>query len=555
MTTSDMQLLREYVTGNSEEAFGALVSRHVNLVYSVALRVLRDSHQAEEVSQSVFLTLARKGGSLDSETILSGWLYHTARLTASNFIRGEMRRRHREEQAQQEAAMNENESGPDVWAQVGPQLEEAMAELNDKDRDAIVLRFFEDKRLREVGDALGLSEDAAKMRVTRALEKLRNFFTGRGITLPEALLAAALTGNSVVAAPAGLGATITTGVMQGAAAGTAVTGTTIAKGALYTMSTAKIGVAIGVCAAAAVIAFQWHQVQTEKKATAQLQAQLVTQTQTADAQAKQIKQLQDEVATFRKSVESMARDAAKSRANATAAREARSMAEAAKKAAAAGGGNGLQALFKDPDMVKAMKEQSAAMVRQQYAPLVKQLHLSDDKAEAFYQILIDKSTAGITALQSGNISAASTNSVEPQLRALLGDDGYAQYQNYTSTLADQTMLNQYKTSFVDEPLTDQQQQQLLQVMISARQNTPATAPDYSTLNAAGQAAVMQDAMDRQATINSNVLQQAQAFLSPSQLQTLGTSQSNFLNMEKVGMTLAQKMFTNGPAGASTAQAQ
>lgn len=541
IVSDDMKLLRSYAAGNSEEAFSTLVSRHINLVYSAALRVVQDSHQAEEVAQAVFLTLARKAHSLDSATILSGWLYQTARLTACNTVRAEVRRRQREQQAQLEATMND--STPELWTQVGPQLEEAMAELNEKDRDAIVLRYFQGKLLKEVGEVLGTTEDAAKMRVNRALEKLRNFFIRRGITMPEALLAAALAENSVLAAPAGLAASITTTALEGAAT---VTAPAILKGVLYTMSSAKISAVIGL-AAATVIAVQWHQVSTIRESSRQLEAQLAAMTQTNRAQAAEIEKLDAQVASASKSISAMARDAAKSRANAGAARDAKRLAEAARKALAASEKGGpFAAMFKDPDMMKAMREQSAAVIRMQYAQFVNQMHLTDEQAESFYKILIDKGQQGLEALQSGDFAAAAKQSIEPQLRQLLGDDGYNQYKDYSMTLADRTMLNTYKNSFVDEPLTSTQEQQLLQIMTDARKATSANTPNNATLNSVGQAAMMDQAMSQQSQINQNVLQQASSFLSPVQLQSLGTAQSNFLNMEKVGMTMAQKMFTNMP---------
>lgn len=198
-----MQLLQEYATGRSEAAFTALVSRHINLVYSAAMRSVNNPHQAEDITQSVFVILARKSRALRSGTVLSGWLYQTARLTAANFVRTEMRRQHREQQAVIESTMNDTD--PEAWTRVGPLLDEAMSQLNEKDRNAIVLRFFEGKALKEVGDALGASEDAAKMRVNRALDKLRDFFHHRGITMPVVRAGGGDCGKLDSSRPGGLG--------------------------------------------------------------------------------------------------------------------------------------------------------------------------------------------------------------------------------------------------------------------------------------------------------------------------------------------------------------
>jgi RNA polymerase sigma factor (sigma-70 family) len=209
------ELLVKYSRDQSEEAFATLVSRHVNLVYSVALRHVADSHQAEDITQVVFLLLAKKAGSLSPQTILSGWLYRTAQLTATNYLRMERRRKRREQEAHMQSVMNESE--PQIWAQIAPALDIAMEHLGNRERNAVVLRFFEGKSLKEVGTALGASEDAAQKSVERALKKLRNFFTKRGITLSAATLMSVLSTHSVQAAPAGLTESIiTAGITKGA---------------------------------------------------------------------------------------------------------------------------------------------------------------------------------------------------------------------------------------------------------------------------------------------------------------------------------------------------
>jgi RNA polymerase sigma factor (sigma-70 family) len=245
----DHQLLAEFARENSEAAFAALVQRHVNLVYSVALQSVGNVHAAEEITQAVFIVLARKAKSFSRKTILSGWLYQTTRLTAANFLRGEIRRQNLEQEAYMQSALNEPE--PDIWPQIAPLLDDALAKLGGKDRDAIVLRFFENKNLREVGMALGASEDAAKMRVNRALEKLRNVFRKRGVTLTSAAIAGAVSANSVQAAPVGLAATISATAVKSSAV--AASTLTLVKGALKIMAWTKAKTAI-VTAAVVVLA-------------------------------------------------------------------------------------------------------------------------------------------------------------------------------------------------------------------------------------------------------------------------------------------------------------
>ncbi|MGO9002663.1 MAG: RNA polymerase sigma factor, partial [Limisphaerales bacterium] len=158
----DTALLREYVERNSEEAFAALVTRHVNKVYSVALRLTGNPHSAEEITQAVFVILAKKSRQLGKRVILSGWLYQTARLTAVTFIRGGIRRARREQEAYMQSTLTEPDAA--AWEQITPLLDEAMGRLGETDRHAVVLRFFDGKSIREVGAALGANEDAAKKR-------------------------------------------------------------------------------------------------------------------------------------------------------------------------------------------------------------------------------------------------------------------------------------------------------------------------------------------------------------------------------------------------------
>ena len=212
------ELLARYARDRSEEAFAALVARHVNLVYSVALRHVADPQQAQDITQAVFLLLAKKAGSLSPQVILSGWLYRTARLTAANYLRMENRRQRREQEVHMQASLNEPE--PDLWAQIAPELDAAMGHLGPRERDAVVLRFFEGKSLREVGTALGASEAAAQKSVERALKKLRDFFARRGLSLSAAALMGALSVHAVQAAPAGLGESImAAGIAHGTVAG------------------------------------------------------------------------------------------------------------------------------------------------------------------------------------------------------------------------------------------------------------------------------------------------------------------------------------------------
>jgi RNA polymerase sigma factor (sigma-70 family) len=241
----DSALLEKCVEHGSDEAFATLVARHVNKVYSIALRHTRNPHHAEEITPAVFVILARKSRRLGKQVILTGWLCRTARLSAVTFVRSEMRRARREQDAHMQNSLNESE--PEVWPQIAPLLDEAMAGLSEADHDAVAMRFFDGKSMKEIGAALGASEDACKMRVNRAVEKLRIFFTRRGIAFTAAALTTAISTNAVHAAPAVLAKTATAiAIADGATA--SISTLTLIKGALKVMawSKAKSTVIVGV---------------------------------------------------------------------------------------------------------------------------------------------------------------------------------------------------------------------------------------------------------------------------------------------------------------------
>jgi len=203
----DRDLLRQFAAHRDEAAFTELVRRHADFVYSVAVRVTCNGALAQDVTQTVFTTIVRQAAKLQHYETLLGWLHTTTRHLAINAVRGEARRRVREQEA---TAMQNISSAPETnWTEIGPLLDEAVGQLREQDREAVLLRFFKNLSHQEVGAALGLGEDAARKRVDRALEKLREHFARRGVTTSSALLSSAIIENSVQAAPIGLATRIT----------------------------------------------------------------------------------------------------------------------------------------------------------------------------------------------------------------------------------------------------------------------------------------------------------------------------------------------------------
>ena len=255
MTTENSELLRRYVADRSESAFASLVERHLDLVYSAALRqVSGDTQAAQDVTQAVFCDLARQAPRLTRHPSLTGWLYTSTRYLAAKARRTEQRRRAREQQAH---AMNQllQTGNPDpAWQELRPVLDDAMHELNAADREAVLLRYFEKRPLAEIGARLGLTENAARMRVDRAVDKLRAVLAKRGVTSTAAALAASLAQHTVGAAPAGLAAQVTRAALTVGAAGggflAAVQSFFVAKAPVLVGAAAVAVVAVGIWLAA-----------------------------------------------------------------------------------------------------------------------------------------------------------------------------------------------------------------------------------------------------------------------------------------------------------------
>jgi RNA polymerase sigma factor (sigma-70 family) len=278
MSDTDLQLLARYSRDRADDAFAEIVRRHLDLVHSAALRQVRSPQLAEEVAQSVFTDLARIAGKLKPDTVLTAWLYQVTRRTAIDVVRREARRQLREQIATEMNAMNATTAD---WTQIEPLLDEAMDALDVTDRAAVLLRYFENKSLREVGQTLGTNDDAAQKRVSRAVDRLREFFAKHGVTIGASGLVVVISANAVQAAPIGLAVTISTAAaLAGTTLATTATVTATKAIAMTTLQKTLIGAALAAAVGTGVYeAHEASTLRTQVKTLRQQQAPLNEQIQ------------------------------------------------------------------------------------------------------------------------------------------------------------------------------------------------------------------------------------------------------------------------------------
>lgn len=271
---TDIELLQEYAKSQSEAAFAEIVKRHAGAVYASALRQLRDPSLAEEVVQAVFILLARKAAGFKPGIVLSGWLFRATHFAANDILKAEFRRQRRETTAYHmnptDASTPAPETDESLWERVAPILDHCLSRLADADRHALLLRFFQNKSLAEVGAALGIAEDAARKRVSRAVERLHGLLRQNGATVPADSLSPLLTGRSASAVPSGLAAaTIAAAVCNGssAKASTATLATTVSRQFFLVQLKQWVAIGAATTVGATAITLGYNQFQPEKPGT------------------------------------------------------------------------------------------------------------------------------------------------------------------------------------------------------------------------------------------------------------------------------------------------
>jgi RNA polymerase sigma factor (sigma-70 family) len=562
--TDDGQLLQQYTRDRSESAFGELVARHIDLVYSVALRVAGgDSHLAQDVTQTVFLDLARKAPGLPRDAILAGWLYRHAWFTAAKTVRTERRRQVREQTAMEMRALDDNTGSP--WELIAPHLDEGLNQLSASDRDAIVLRFFKQQDFRVIGAALGVSEDAAQKRVSRALERLRGVLSKRGATLTATALASALTAEAVVAAPAGLAISVTSTALAGAASiGTGLSLTTIKTLAMTKLQISTVGVILIACLAAPLLL--QHQSLSRmreennrlREATVSLQQQTSQMDQMA-AENQRLSNLLAHAGSAPPPKPEQLGELLRLRGEAT---RLRANAQADAKSA-----NPMVEMLKSPagkEMMRASMRAEGLAVARSYAKLFADLHLTPEQTASMKDLLINQTMASadmITAAMSGQADPAQLQAqavqakaekaaIDDQIKQLLGDDNYAQYHAYGKTLSERMVVTQVADQLADSPTAvgADQEQQLFDAMVEERQNFKFTTDFSDPSKLTGNVASYYTEDNKQRylkeldQLSQRYLARAQSILSPDQLAAFQSSLAVQQAKQAAGVTVVSKLF-------------
>jgi hypothetical protein len=494
---------------------------------------------------------------------LAGWLCRHAWFTAAKSVRAERRRKTREQTAMEMRALDDNTGSP--WELIAPHLDEGLNQLSASDRDAIVLRFFKRQDFRVIGTALGVSEDAAQKRVSRALEKLRGVLSKRGATLTATALASALTAEAIVAAPAGLAISVTATALAGAAkVGTGLSLTTIKTLAMTKLQISMVGVIL-MAGLATPLLLQHQSLKRMREEGNRLREETVSlqqQTSQIDQLAAENQRLSNLLARAGGSQTPKPEqlgELLRLRGEAT---RLRASAQADSKAA-----NPMVEMLKSPagkEMMKASMRTEGLAVARSYAKLFAELHLTPEQTASMKDLMINRTMASadmITAAMSGQADPAQLQAqavqvkaeqaaIDGQIKQLLGDDNYTQYQAYGKTLPERMVVTQVADQLADSPMAvgADQEQQLFDAMVEERQNFKFTTDfsDPSKLKGDVASYYTEDNKQRYLQeleqLNQIYLARAQSILSPDQLAVFQSSLGSQQAKQAASVTVVSKLF-------------
>lgn len=536
---SDQALLREYTGCRSEAAFAELVRRHVDFIYSAALRMVHDAHLAEDVTQGVFVALARNAPQLTDRSVLSGWLHRTAQNIAAQSVRTDVRRRARE----QEAALMNQLFAPEsdaLWEQLAPHLDAALGELSQASRDALMLRYFERKSAHEMAQILSISEEAAQKRVSRAVEQLRGSSVKRGLAVSASGLVLLITANAVQAAPATLAVAISTAA---ALVGSGIsTSTAIAAAKTIGMTTLQRTLV----AATIIAAFGTGIHQAHRASALQTQVRTLRQQQTAlTAQIRQLQHERDEESNrLAAAREEISQSNSGDRQNALlklrgevgvlrqqlAAAEARSGASS----------TAFSKMLNDPAMREHVRQSQLNTIKTRYAALFNEMKLTSEQAEQFVQLRgaqlmedcdrwFSVSRGTLSPAEIEQVRAERWSELEKQLQPLLGVNGCARLREFEREFPAHDTVDLLNGQLGGNQLSGEQATRLFQVVKAEpfdliRGFSGGFDPAFL-----GSQEDIDSHLLKVAESNQRVMQQASSFLAPEQLAALSTVLTNGVN--------------------------
>jgi len=418
----DSELLRRYTEEGSQEAFATLVERYVGMLYGTACRQLGSSQRADDVVQTVFIDLAHKAKSLSHRPVVAGWLYTATHYAASKVQREEQRRQQREWEAQRMHESPDHETADQSWDKLKPVLDEALATLNGNDREAILLRFFQSMTFSAVGESLQISEEAARKRVDRTVEKLRHGLSKKGFASTSAALALVLSQQTATAAPLGLAAKITIAAASGLF-GTAGASTPAALKFFAFMSTSKSIVAVSAIAllatgAAVYESKQLNSINAEMAARNQDRAALRTELKTSSNHLTELerekKTTQTQIASLQNELEILKKAAATSR-SANRGKNSKEEAPAANARALSKD----DIVLTDPEYQELDMKESTANIGIWWDAFYRKLNMTPQQISEFERLNMENRRAYWDAMTAAKTQGLSVN--DPKLTAIRND--------------------------------------------------------------------------------------------------------------------------------------
>lgn len=545
---TDAELLRSYVDTRSEPAFSELVQRHFHVVFFAAMRqVGGDSHLARDVAQTVFVELARKAPTLIGRPALVGWLYSSTRFAALHVMRAERRRIRREHEVYLMQTLPPDSAAVVDWERLKPVVDDVLHGLNENDREAVLMRFFHDRPFAEIGASFGITSDAARFRIERALTRMGRALSKRGIASTSTALALALASQAHAAPPAGMAFAVAAAAFGETA--TAV-GLSQTMGLLKFMMTAKTTVSALIVLLGAVVLGEAVLGWSQAREAEQIRETVAVEEAESKAVVARLKEAQAQVAVLAAQLEA-SRTApvgvtGRAPGIGTAARSPTDTPSV--RAPAANFSEAFTLAMDDPEFRQLLAVSQRARLNFFYNPLFGQLNLPPNQLERFKSLLIDKQQAvgdaNRSALSLGaNQDAAyrgiagAQGEINAEIRSLLGESGYTRYQDYEATRGQRMVVDQLQQSLAHTttPLNDDQAAQVVRALY--QNSPPANPPTTNGLGA--QVAAGLRVRDLTAPISAQNLVDVQDLLSPPQMAALRLLQQQQQERQRIAKKLKQ----------------